>query len=388
MTNRIDIEKRLVEILSNVVGTGPKSNHEPYSSNDMSKYVEKAIRNGDYAATGGYITQFEENLTELTGAKFVIATNTGTAALHVLLKCAGVSAGDEVLVPALSFVATANAITYLGATPHFLDVTFPYCSIDIEATDEYLTKILDFKDGEVVNKRTGCTVRAIIAVHVFGHANKLTDLKKLADRFNLPLIEDAAGALGTLYKKEHVGHYGIGGILSFNGNKTITTGGGGAILTNSEEIATKARHLATTAKISNEFVHDEIGFNYRMPNVNAALGCAQIEKITRLICGQRNLYFKYKTAFLDFQGVDILEEPSDCISNYWQQTLVLNPQLPIEKKKLIISANIGGIVLRQIWWPLPDLKTYKSAQTMDLVGAWQCHSNLINLPSSALLGLN
>jgi perosamine synthetase len=388
MTSDSNLEKTLLDIISEVIGQGPKSNHEPYSSEGMSRYVNKAIGMGDYAATGNHIFQFEEELTRVTGAKFAVTTNSGTSALHVLLKCAGVVAGDEVLIPAISFVATANAVSYLGATPHFLDVTFPYCTIDFSAAREYLSKIIDFSGRNVINRQTGRPIRAIIGVHVFGHANGLSELKTLAEDFKLHLVEDAAGALGTLYKQTHVGHVGIGGIISFNGNKTVTTGGGGVILTNNEEIATQSRHLSTTAKVSQEFIHDVIGFNYRMPNLNAALGCAQIEELQVLISGQRNLYLEYKSALSGFQGCQILEEPKDCKSNYWQQTLVFDSQCPLDKEMFITLANRLEITLRKIWWPLPGLDPYRNEQSMELVGAWKCHANLINLPSSAMLGFS
>ncbi len=386
MTFSADAEQALLEVISDVIGDGPKSNHEPYSSGSMSRYVEKAIESGDFAATGSYIADFEHRLTVLTGAKYAVTTNTGTSALQVLLKCAGVSAGDEVLIPAVSFVATANAVSYLGATPHFLDVTFPYCTIDFHESYSYLSEILDFNNEVVVNKNTGRVVRAIIGVHVFGHANKLDELRDLAKTFGLPLIEDAAGAIGTLYNQEHVGHSNFGGIVSFNGNKTITTGGGGVILTDSEEIAIRARHLSTTAKVSQDFLHDEVGFNFRMPNINAAIGCAQIEELPMLLARQRNLFHKYRNALTSLHGYELLSEPENCASNYWQQTLVFDPAGSIDTDNLITHARSSGITLRKLWWPLPDLIPYKNAPSMNLSQAWKCHANLINLPSTAKLG--
>jgi perosamine synthetase len=386
MTSKRNTEQGIIEIIADVVAHGPGSNHEPFTDETMSRYVEKSIKSGDFAATGEYITQFEEQIACVTGAKFVVSTNSGTSALQVLLKCAGVGPGDEVLLPSISFVATANAISYLGAIPHFLDVTFPYCTVDFQAATSYLSEILDIDETTVINKKTGRTVRAIIGVHVFGHANGLSYLRNLADKFNLPLIEDAAGALGTQYKQEHVGHGGFGGIISFNGNKTITTGGGGAILTDSEEVAIRARHLSTTAKKNQAFIHDEIGFNFRMPNINAALGYAQIQALPRLLEYQRNLFQKYATKFSGIQGCEILVEPNDCQSNYWQQTLVLDFEVPLEIEKLVSTGQDLGLSLRRLWWPLPDLNPYKSAPSMNLNGTWKCHLQLINLPSSALLG--
>jgi perosamine synthetase len=386
MTNKPYNEQAIIEIIKEVVADGSGSNHEPFTDERMSRYVEKSIKSGDFAATGQYVTHFEDQLAQITGAKFVISTNSGTSALQVLLKCAGVGPGDEVLIPAISFVATANAVSYLGATPHFLDVTFPYCTVDFQESISYLSEILVINEKTVINKKTGRTVRAIIGVHVFGHANGLSHLRNLAEIFNLPLIEDAAGALGTHYKQEHVGHGSFGGIISFNGNKTISTGGGGAILTNCEETAIRSRHLSTTAKTNQAFIHDEIGFNFRMPNINAALGFAQIQELPRLLEYQRNLFHKYATEFSGIQRCEILAEPNDCLSNYWQQTLVLDSEIPFEIEKLVSLGQDLGLSLRRLWWPLPDLNPYRAAPSMDLRGAWKCHNQLVNLPSSAVLG--
>ena len=255
--------------------------HEPCFSGNESKYLQECIDSTFVSSVGKFVNRFEKEIADYTRAKYAVAVVNGTAALHVTLLLAGVESGDEVLVPALSFVATANAIRYCGAVPHFVDSEERTLGMDPEALRNYLQSSSEQRDGICVNRNTGCPIRAIIPVHIFGQPCDLDGLLAIASDFNLALIEDAAESLGSTYQGQNTGTFGLLGTLSFNGNKTITTGGGGAILTDDPKLAKRAKHLTTTAKLPHrwEYLHDEVGYNYRMPNLNAALGCAQLEQL-------------------------------------------------------------------------------------------------------------
>jgi aminotransferase in exopolysaccharide biosynthesis len=264
-----------------VVGEGPVKLHEPTFDGNESRYLQDCIDSTYVSSVGKYVDQFEIELAKFTGAKHAISVVNGTAALHLALKLAGILPGDEVLVQGFTFVATANPVTYCGATAHFVDIEDENLGIDPIKLFEYLKEISTTSDGLTINTKTGKTIKALIVMHTFGHPSKIDELNEIAKRFNLVLLEDAAESIGSYYKGRHTGTFGAMGTLSFNGNKTITTGGGGAILTNDSELAKQAKHLSTTAKIAHKwaFNHDQIGYNYRMPNLNAAIGCAPLERL-------------------------------------------------------------------------------------------------------------
>jgi len=279
----------IISKIRDVVGSENAKLHEPTFSNLEEEFVTKCIRSGYVSSVGSYVDEFESRLQDFTGARNVIAVVNGTSALHLSLLLAGVKEKDEVIVPSLSFVATANAVSYLGATPHFVDCDETNLGMSSNALKDWLQNISEVSAGECRNKITGKRIKAMVPMHALGHPCYMDELLQIAHDFRIQVVEDAAESLGSFYKDKHTGTLGLLGALSFNGNKIITTGGGGAILTDNDEIAKQARHLSTTAKKDHawEYFHDAIGFNYLWPNINAALGCAKRENIKKLIEANR-----------------------------------------------------------------------------------------------------
>ena len=378
----------ILDAIKSVVGEEPTNLHEPTFEGNELKYLKECIDSTFVSSSGKFVDKFEGELTAFTSAKFAISVVNGTSALHLSLILSGVKPGDEVLVPALSFVATANAVAYCGATPHFVDSNYETLGLDTNKLREYLTAETKMVDGLCVNKKTQRIIRAVVPMHTFGHPIDIDEVLALAKDFNLQLIEDAAESLGSLYKNRHTGTFGRFGVLSFNGNKTITTGGGGAVLTNNEEDAIKAKHMATTARLKHnwEFKHDEIGFNYRMPNLNAALGCAQIEKLPEKLQAKKRLFKKYSEAFSGIEGVSIFSEPRDSNSNYWLQTLMLSEDNLELRDEILEATNSQKIMTRPIWTPLNQLRPYSSSPRMKLDVVKSLEKRLISLPSSPSLG--
>lgn len=309
-----------------------------------------------------------------------MAVVNGTAALHVALRLAGVQPGDEVLMPTLTFVATANAVAYCGAIPHFVDSEERTLGLDARALREYLHDIAEVRGGQCMNRATGRVIRALVPMHTFGHPVDLDRLLAIAQDFNLSLVEDAAESLGSYYHGIHTGTLGLLGILSFNGNKTITTGGGGAILTNDSELARHAKHLTTTARLQHpwEYRHDEVGYNYRLPNLNAALGCAQLEQLPEMLVAKRYLFQHYQSEFAPIVGATLMAEPQ---SNYWLQTLVLAPEQANQRNALLEATNNAGLMTRPAWTPMHELTPFKECPHMDLSVAQSLAKRLLNLPS-------
>ncbi|MEZ2718673.1 LegC family aminotransferase [Niallia circulans] len=361
--------------------------HEPTFDEKEVEYVTDCVRTGWVSSVGSYVDEFERKLAEYTGVKRAIAVVNGTAALHVALKIAGVQANDEVFMPALTFIATANATAYLQAIPHFVDVSEQTLGLDPIKLEEHIRDIGEMKNGQLINKQTGRIIRAVVPMHTFGHPVDLDVLIDVCKRFNLVLVEDAAESLGSYYKGKHVGGSGIVSALSFNGNKIITTGGGGAILTNDEKLADYAKHITTTAKIPHrwEYRHDEIGFNYRMPNINAALGCAQIEKINDFLFSKRELTKCYQQLFKNVDGVNLFTEPHYCKSNYWLQSVILDPKIHRSEEVLGVL-NGNGVMARPIWTPINELVSYKDSPKGDLAMVNFLKKRLINIPSTPFRG--
>jgi aminotransferase in exopolysaccharide biosynthesis len=380
---------QIIEAIIEVVGPGPVALHEPRFDGNEWLYLKECLDSNYVSSVGKYVDQFEQSLANYTGAKYAISVVNGTAALQIALKLAGVNSGEEVLVPALTFVATANAVSHLGAIPHFVDSEESSLGIDVLKLREYLNANTEEQSGLCVNKSTNRVIRALVPMHTFGHPSDLEQLLLIARDFNLVLVEDAAESLGSFYKGKHTGTFGLLGSLSFNGNKTITTGGGGAILTNDEALARRAKHLTTTAKISHkwEFDHDEIGYNYRMPNINAALGCAQIEKLPEKIIAKRELFKRYKEEFKRISGASIFEESSNCQSNYWLQTLLLEDDNLRLRDSLLDASNSIGIRTRPVWKLMSNIAPYGNSPAMSLEGANSLYRRAINLPSSPALSL-
>lgn len=378
------LPEEVLKAIRSVVGAGQISLHEPSFEGNEWKYLKECLDSSYVSSVGKFVDQFEKHLAEFTGAKHAISVVNGTAALHIALKLAGVEAGDEVLIPALTFVATANAVTYCNATPHFIDSEENTLGMNVNELQSYLSRNTSQVSGQCVNRKSGRVIRALIPMHTFGHPNDLDGLLAISNDFNIALVEDAAESLGSYFKGKHTGTFGMLGTLSFNGNKTITTGGGGAILTNDSELAKKAKHLTTTAKTSHvwEFRHDQVGFNYRMPNLNAALGCAQLEQLPGKLVAKRKLFKKYEEAFAKIEGINLFVEAINCQSNYWLQTLILDKSQAHQRDLILEVTNKDGIMTRPAWELINSLPPYASCPSMDLQFSNSFSKRLINIPSS------
>jgi aminotransferase in exopolysaccharide biosynthesis len=374
----------IIESLKSSIGASSQSLHEPSFQGNEWLYIKECLDSTFVSSVGKFVDKFENDLVNLTGAKHAIAVVNGTAALHVALKLAGVCANDEVLVPALTFVATANAVTYCYAVPHFVDSEELTLGIDPTKLRQYLKVNTRQDSGDCVNKKTGRIIRALIPMHTFGHPSNLEELLEVCADFNLVMVEDAAEAIGSYYKNQHVGTFGLIGTLSFNGNKTITTGGGGAILTNDVAIAQKAKHITTTAKLPHpwEYRHDQIGFNYRMPNINAALGCAQLEQLPRKLKLKRDLFNRYAAVFDDLEGLSLFKEPVNCQSNYWLQTLLLDQNMSSHRDSILHDTNLAGYMTRPTWVLLNELAPFKNFPSMDTNTSKSLSTRIVNIPSN------
>ncbi len=379
------LPEQIVAAIRAVVGSGPVALHEPSFTGNEWRYLKECLDSTFVSSVGKFVDRFEADLAAFTGAKHAVAVVNGTAALHIALKLAGVKADDEVLIPALTFVATANAVAYCGATPHFVDSSMPTMGVDAEKLRDYLAGHTEQRSGQCINRATGRVIRAIVPMHTFGHPVDLERLLAVAQDFNLVLVEDAAESLGSYYGGQHTGTFGRMGTLSFNGNKTITTGGGGAILTNDAELARHAKHLTTTAKLPHawEYRHDEVGYNYRLPNLNAALGCAQLEQLPMMLASKRRLFQHYQAAFASVAGVRLVPEPERCQSNYWLQTLLLDATESSLRDAVLKATNAAGYMTRPAWILMHQLLPFKDCPRMDLANAQSLSQCLINIPSSA-----
>ena len=381
--------ENVVEAIKGVVGPNPVALHEPRFDGNESEYLKECLDSTFVSSVGKFVDQFEAELANYTGAKYAVSLVNGTAALHIALKLAGVQAGDEVLLPALTFVATANAVAYCDAIPHFVDSEESTFGIDGNKLREYLLGLTSQESGKCVNKKTGRIISALVPMHTFGHPSDLETLLSISHDFNIALVEDAAESLGSFYGGQHTGTFGLLGALSFNGNKIITTGGGGAILTNNLDLARHAKHLTTTAKIRHawEFRHDEIGYNYRMPNLNAALGCAQLEMLPSKVKAKRDLFGRYQNAFADVKGIELFIEPENCQSNYWLHTLLLNENQSANRDLILEATNDAGIMTRPVWVLLNELTPFKDFPSADLTTSQSLSRRIINIPSSPNLML-
>jgi perosamine synthetase len=367
--------------------TSPASLHEPEFIGKEWDYVKDCLDTGWVSTVGKYVETFEGMLSDFTGARYAIATVNGTAALHSCLVLAGVEAGDEVVMPALTFVGTANAAAGMGAIPHFADVEMRTLGLDPIKLDAHLSAIAEIVGKNCRNKNTGRKIAACVPVHTFGHPVDLDPLVEVCAKFNLTLIEDAAESLGSYYNNRHTGNHGLLAALSFNGNKTVTTGGGGAILTNDPELAVRAKHLTTTAKVTHkwEYCHDQIGYNYRLPNINAALGCAQMEQLPQFLKKKRRLAKTYAAAFAEMKGVHFFLEPDFAVSNYWLNSLLLDADNTGLRDKILEAINESGFMSRPSWTPMHQLPMYKDCPRMNVSVTEDLYRRLINIPSSPRL---
>ncbi|NBV71341.1 MAG: LegC family aminotransferase [Burkholderiaceae bacterium] len=387
MSTPPDLPSQVVTAIRSVVGSGPVALHEPSFNGNEWLYLKECLDSTFVSSVGKFVDRFEHDLVKFTGAKHAVAVVNGTAALHIALRLAGVHAGDEVLVPALTFIATTNAVTYCNATPHFMDSEIATLGMDAVKLRDYLISHTERRSGQCVNRITGRVIRALVPMHTFGHPADINGLLAIARDFNIVLVEDAAESLGSYYHGQHTGTFGLLGTLSFNGNKTITTGGGGAILTNDTELARHAKHLTTTAKLPHawEFRHDQIGYNYRLPNLNAALGCAQLEQLPMKLSAKKALFLRYQIAFQELPGVRLVSEPVNCKGNYWLQTLLLDAEIANQRDPILRVTNDAGYMTRPAWTLMTELYPFKDCPQMDLTTAKSLEQRLINIPSSSHL---
>ena len=366
--------------------------HEPdFRGTKAWTYVRDCLDTGWVSTAGQWVSRFEQQLASATGAAHAVAVTNGTVALRLALHLVGVKPGDEVLLPPLSFVATANAVAHLGAVPHFVDIESTTLSMDPCALADRLELVAERRDGQLFNRETGRRLAAVLPVHVFGHPGDGIGLRQVADAWGLPLVEDAAEALGSWRGETHCGLFGSLGTLSFNGNKLITTGGGGALLTNNVDLAQRARHLSTTAKLPHPwaFEHDDVGWNDRLPNLNAALGVAQLEDLERRLLAKRKLVELYRNALVSVEGVEIIAEPAGCRSNHWLISIRFTTEDPAEadlqRSHLLEAAHATGLLLRPVWKLLHQLPMYASTPRGVLPVATDQAQRLVNLPSSPQL---
>jgi perosamine synthetase len=359
--------------------------HEPRFFGNEKKYLLDAVDSTFVSSVGAYVDKFEDMMCDITGAKYAIALVNGTNALHLSLLLAGVEKDDEVLVQSLTFIATANAISYCNATPHFVDVDKETLGLSPSLLKGYLDEIAEMRDGRCFNKKTGKRISACVPMHTFGFPLYIDELVDLCDEYNIPVVEDAAESLGSYYKEKHTGAFGLLGVFSFNGNKIVTAGGGGCIITDDKSIAIKAKHLSTQAKIPHkwEYKHDEVGYNYRMPNLNAALACAQLERLDLYVENKRELSDLYYEFLKGNKLLELLRETKNTRANYWLNAVVLKDKK--ERDNFLTFTNENGIMTRPIWGLMNKLEMFKDCPHADLSNAEWLEDRVVNITSSVRL---
>lgn len=366
----------------------PVGLHEPQFSGREWDYVKECIDTGWVSSVGKFVDRFEADLAQACDVRHAVAVVNGTAALHAALLVAGVRPGDEVIVPALTFVATANAVAHCGAIPHFVDSEERTLGIDAAKLDRYLSDTVQTNGVGCINGVTGRRIAALVPMHVFGHPVDMDPLAAAAERYGLPVVEDATEAIGSAYKGRKLGSFGQLSALSFNGNKIVTTGGGGAILTNDPDIAKRAKHLTTTGKRPHAwaFEHDCVAYNYRLPNINAALGVAQLEQLEGFLKSKRRLAERYERAFAGIPGLRFFKEQPFAYSNYWLNAVVLDEASANLRDEILAVTNQAGLMTRPVWQLMHRQPMYRDSPGMDLAVAESLERRIINLPSSAKLG--
>ncbi|MCR8710565.1 LegC family aminotransferase [Aliarcobacter butzleri] len=355
--------------------------HEPRFIGNEKKYLNDCIDSTFVSSVGKYVDTFEKEFAKTVGSKFAIATVNGTAALHISLLLSGVKRDDEVITQPLTFIATSNAISYIGAKPIFLDVDLDTMGLSPKSLKNFLETNCEVKDNICINKTTGKTIKASVPMHTFGHPCKIEEIKEICDIWNIILVEDAAESLGSFYKNKHTGTFGKIGAFSFNGNKIITSGGGGVIVTDDEGLAKRAKHITTTAKIPHpyEYVHNEIGYNYRLPNINAALLVAQLEQLEKFLVSKRELA-KIYDEFFSLNNIKFIKESENSKSNYWLQAVLLNDIN--QRNEFLEFTNKNGVMTRPIWKLMNELEMFKDCQKDDLKNAKYLEERVVNIPSS------
>lgn len=395
MTDIAKFEALAIDITTRVRGLlgGPEgfvSLHEPEFLGEEEALVLDCIRSGWVSSVGQYVDRFEAEIAAACGTAHGVVVVNGTAALEVALRVVGVMPGDEVLMPSLTFIATANATHHLGAVPHFVDAEARTLGLDPTALRAHLDEIAEPRDGVTVNGRTGRRLAAVVPMHVFGHPVDMDGLAEVARDFDLALVEDAAESLGSRLGGRPCGSLARVAALSFNGNKILTTGGGGAVVTDDPDMAKHAKHLSTTAKVPHKwaFHHDEIGYNYRMPNLNAALGVAQLAQLGTRLAQKRALAQRYIDAFAGAEGVAVFAERPGTTANYWLNTLLLSPDMAAARETVLETLNGAGLMARPVWEPLHTLAIYADCPRAELPVTADLAARIVNVPSSAKLGGN
>lgn len=356
--------------------------HAPVFNGNEKKYLEECIDSTFVSSVGKFVDRFEESVKDFTGANSAVVCVNGTNALHMAMLLAGVERNDEVITQALTFIATCNAISYIGAHPIFLDVDKDTMGLSPLSVENWLKDNAEIKNSICYNKKTGRRVKACIPMHTFGHPVHLDKLIDVCKRYHLELIEDAAESLGSFYKGKHTGTFGKIGVISFNGNKTITTGGGGMLLFQDEKLAKKAKHITTQAKVPHtwEFIHDEIGYNYRMPNINAALGCAQMEQIDNILSNKLETAEKYRAFFSNIPEIDFFNSPIDCSSNYWLNSIIMKNKEA--QQDFLKYSNENNVMTRPLWELMNKLPMFSKCETDSLINSIWFSERVVNLPSS------
>ncbi|MCG3701781.1 LegC family aminotransferase [Aliarcobacter butzleri] len=358
--------------------------HEPRFIGNEKKYLNDCIDSTFVSSVGKYVDTFEKKFAKTVGSKFAIATVNGTAALHISLLLADVKKDEEVITQPLTFIATCNAISYIGAKPIFVDVDLDTMGLSSKSLKNFLETNCEVIDDKCINKATNRQIKACVPMHTFGHPCKIDEIKEICDSWNITLVEDAAESLGSYYKNKHTGTFGKIGAFSFNGNKIITSGGGGVIVTDDEGLAKRAKHITTTAKIPHpyEYVHDEIGYNYRLPNINAALLVAQLEQLEKFLVSKRELA-KIYDEFFSSNSIKFIKESENSKSNYWLQAVLLNDIN--QRNEFLEFTNKNGVMTRPIWKLMNELDMFKDCQKDDLKNAKYLEERVVNIPSSVIL---
>ena len=384
---KMNIALKVCKAIIKVVGKKRQSLHEPFFGRKEIHYLKKSIKNNSVSTYGKETNKFENIIKNFTGAKYVHAIINGSAAIHLSLYLAGIDENSEVLIPGLNYIASTNATIQLKGTPHFIDVEEETLGPSTEKLENYLKKITIIKNNKCINRNTKKIIKAIVVTHIFGHPCKLDKIMKICKKYKIKLIEDAAEGLGSYFRKRHVGTFGTMGIISFNGNKIITTGGGGVILTNSKKLSKKIKLISQNSRIPHKWKYEyaQLGFNYRMPSINAQLGIAQMKNINKFLSSKRKLYQKYYLIFKKFKDLRIMREPINTKSNYWLQTIILNKPNNNIKNEILKITNSINIGTRPVWNVLNHNKYLKSYPNMSLNKSNELAKRIINLPSGVAL---
>lgn len=349
------------------------------------KYLEECIDTTFVSSVGKFVDRFEEDMARYTGAKKAVVCVSGTNALHMSLMLVGVERDDEVLTQALTFIATCNALSYIGAHPVFIDVDRSTMGLSPDATKEWLVKNAELRNGQCYNRNSGRRVKACVPMHTFGHPVRIDEIAAICAEYHIELVEDAAESIGSKFKGQHTGTFGKVGAISFNGNKTITTGGGGMMLFNDEELGAYAKHITTQAKVPHrwEFRHDHIGYNYRMPNINAALGCAQLENLDRYIESKRQVAAEYEAFFKTVPDMEFFVDSENTFSNYWLNAVILKDKEA--QLDFLQQSNDNGVMTRPIWELMNRLPMFENCENDGLKNTVWFADRVVNIPSSVRL---